>query len=497
MNRRFSLTANLLWMVTLLVAIMVCVFIYWAGKSSQARWNAIQAMIEKEGETLDFRLLLPETIPATENLLAIEPLHGITEVIDGNGNLGKPGAKRKALEEQIRGIEALEAPPSDYLLGETLDWSNWMKSLRKRTGYVFPSNQEVSGQGVLIALDKIAPILKQLADESVTTGRSQFVPSLRERNFQPNTEQNGHYNLSVKLAFGLYLRALAAIEARNSGEATHCIIAIKRISKACKSDPLLMSWMFGSAVEQRAEKALWYGLERRIFGENELVMLEPEFGQDKSADRFLVPLRGELAMSRQFLDQDQIPGVTYSGTLAKWVNKPLRNTWKSEMAVREMRLIRKLKTSNTMAALAEAKLIKDELEAIPIPRLRIDLRSVYQRFPTYHSIIGKVVMSETRNEQARAAIALERYYLQHREYPDSLASLVPEFLPLVMLDPCDGKPIRYAKTPKGRYRLWSVAFDMKDDNGKADFNSAEPSAPNNPRNPNYLGDWAWQYDPVK
>src|SRR5262249_23306001 len=50
--------------------------------------------------------------------------------------------------------------------------------------------------------------------------------------------------------------------------------------------------------------------------------------------------------------------------------------------------------------------------------------------------------------QLRCAIvmvALERYRLAHTRWPDSLAALVPKFLPKVPLDPYDGQPLRYRK----------------------------------------------------
>jgi hypothetical protein len=65
---------------------------------------------------------------------------------------------------------------------------------------------------------------------------------------------------------------------------------------------------------------------------------------------------------------------------------------------------------------------------------------------------------------ARAALAAERYRRSHGDWPQSLADLVPRFLPTVPLDPFDGKPLRYRKTDHGAI-VYSVGEDGCDDGG--------------------------------
>ena len=80
--------------------------------------DSLQAMLEREGETLDFRKLLPKTPPDAENLLAIEPLRGITEAVNHDEAKGEPGANRKVLADMklksvaphSRGVETGRIP---------------------------------------------------------------------------------------------------------------------------------------------------------------------------------------------------------------------------------------------------------------------------------------------------------------------------------------------------------------------------------------------------
>jgi len=64
-----------------------------------------------------------------------------------------------------------------------------------------------------------------------------------------------------------------------------------------------------------------------------------------------------------------------------------------------------------------------------------------------------------------AALAIERYRLAHGQLPESLAALVPEFLPQSLNDPFDGNPLRYTMTEAG-YTLYSIGPDQNDDGGK-------------------------------
>jgi hypothetical protein len=73
---------------------------------------------------------------------------------------------------------------------------------------------------------------------------------------------------------------------------------------------------------------------------------------------------------------------------------------------------------------------------------------------------------ESRRRAALAALAVERYRLEHQgRLPDNLAALVPKFLPQVPGDPFDGQPLRYHTLSKG-YVIYSVGRDRHDDGGK-------------------------------
>ncbi len=114
---------------------------------------------------------------------------------------------------------------------------------------------------------------------------------------------------------------------------------------------------------------------------------------------------------------------------------------------------------------------------------------------TMNIAIRNYTSSQSVNDQALAAIALERFFIHHQRYPATLLELTPEFLPSPPIDSLNGKPLGYRQTKDGRYMLWSFGFDGDDDGGKV---SPRPQGYfNSLHNLGYKGDWTWQYRPIK
>jgi hypothetical protein len=80
---------------------------------------------------------------------------------------------------------------------------------------------------------------------------------------------------------------------------------------------------------------------------------------------------------------------------------------------------------------------------------------------------------------------LELHKLEHKKYPAKLADLEA---PLPH-DPYTGKPYVYKPDPKGRYQLYGVGWNQKDDGGKVVLRG---SGGLNSRE----GDLVWRYSPV-
>ncbi|MCG3149662.1 MAG: hypothetical protein PCFJNLEI_03127 [Verrucomicrobiae bacterium] len=105
------------------------------------------------------------------------------------------------------------------------------------------------------------------------------------------------------------------------------------------------------------------------------------------------------------------------------------------------------------AALKEFNRLENKAYALPaylfISRMII---------PSLSSAGKKSLKSSARLRVTQAAIAAERYRLEHGEWPEQLVAPVPT-------DPFDGQPLRYRRTETGIV-VWSIGEDGRDDGGR-------------------------------
>ena len=104
----------------------------------------------------------------------------------------------------------------------------------------------------------------------------------------------------------------------------------------------------------------------------------------------------------------------------------------------------------------------------------------------------KPVFTQTLVDEARVAIALERYRRKYGQYPPALSYLVPEFLDAVPQDWIDGKPLRY-KLEGGRFVLYSIGWNAKDDGGRPAWRIEMRLSSAVARPELDQGDWVWTY----
>ncbi|MCB1279622.1 hypothetical protein [Prosthecobacter sp.] len=506
----------LLWIFITLVTVMVLLFV-WTNWSGQRRWAATKALLEREGEKLDFHKLLPETPPEEKNLLAIEPLRGISEVVDQDEAKGEPGAKRKALAGLAWESGKTKMPAAlGTSLGRRTAFEDWVRVAREAKLADVAADSPNAGREMLAALDARLPVLKQLADEAVTRPQAMFTPSLNERKLPGMlfSLQVPHYTIAQKLGSNLALRARAAAAVGEAREVANTAVAMLRVGRACKVEPMLLGLLVGVTVDAQALELLWEVLETKLLKEDELHQIQQTLEASDVETALLLAMRGELAVavgSLEYLgdvaagrttagrELDEVLSGHSSGMRRGWVRaipSGLFDHWKSVLADVEMRhVIKPLKTAGLRAAIDDRDSLHEELGVHSNPWAHPDYVMALITVPAVAQVSQTALMSQTKQRQAQAALALERFFFKMGRYPLRLDELVPEFVTSVPKDPCDGKAMRYRVTESGRYVLWSVAVDGKDDDGKV--NITKPEEVRSMKKPEYLGDWAWQYEPVK
>ncbi len=96
--------------------------------------------------------------------------------------------------------------------------------------------------------------------------------------------------------------------------------------------------------------------------------------------------------------------------------------------------------------------------------------------PNYSKFFADELVSISRLRVAQAALAVQRYRLKNGKLPDSLSSLVPEYLDFVPSDPFDGKEMRYKKLDSG-FVIYSIGEDLIDDGGQEEPKDRQQKVP--------------------
>jgi hypothetical protein len=109
--------------------------------------------------------------------------------------------------------------------------------------------------------------------------------------------------------------------------------------------------------------------------------------------------------------------------------------------------------------------------------------------PAVTGATRKLAQSEVGARQAGVALAIERYRREAGRLPATLDELVPKHMAKVPLDPCGGQPFRYRLTEGGKFLLYSVGWNEKDDGGVVVRKNESPGGQLDPTQ----GDWVWTY----
>ena len=100
----------------------------------------------------------------------------------------------------------------------------------------------------------------------------------------------------------------------------------------------------------------------------------------------------------------------------------------------------------------------------------------------------KAALEQSTVSLAVVACALERYRLAQQDYPEALAALVPTYLTRLPVDPVNGQALHYRRDAAGRFTLYSVGSNLKDDEGAT-------AKGKDGRLDTRQGDWVWRSDP--
>ncbi len=508
-SRRSQLLRFGAWGLAVLVALyaLLCVLINWSG--ARALTQSV-ARAHAAGEAMDFASLLSKPEDSAKNFCAIEALDGLTEDGTADGVDPKLIAKYNAIVDMKwksgRGHKTRPSP-GEPSLGRTLDdgdyLSQWSAWFRDSMPVAVPAPRDNEASVLREAFVKAYPVLTSMA-QAVDRRDAVFTPGLGAKGLPVNlfALPVPHYNCAQTLGRNLALHSQASVLLRDGAASCADIRAILHLGNACQREPTLIAFLVGLTLHAIAMQEVWSGLEARIYDKDQLATLQRAFLVVDFERTLLLAMRGELAcahgtlsnltskdlMSMIALDvpEGAIGLIHHGAPSGLWqfnhatlvdfelnsVILPLRNGGLMDLSKREP-------TSDAEVA---------DITAHPI--LRFDGLMTKLVVPAFSNVFRKAVFGDVRRNQTLIAFALEQHYLQHQAYPATLDDLVPQFLAAIPTDLIDSKPMRFRRTTDGRFMLWSIGLDAKDDQGKI---ITKTEGGTGMFASDFKGDWPWRY----
>lgn len=506
-----KLVRRIAWSVAIAITLFVLFHAVENYRGAKA-WESTVEMLESNGETADFDKLLPDPVPDAENFGATPALKGITVVIDGDPAKGQPGELRGQIEsmgKRLRGeAKTGERPPlsgNPLTSGDAIDLDAWAKFFREHTDLPVPDDAAApAAEVVLAALEEFGAISGELT-AAADRRYARFSPGLEQHRGveDPFMISLPHLSSMQSLSMLLALRAHAVLELDDSRQAGRTLLAGLRLSELSGDGGMLIGVLVQIAQMNIMLDPLWSALDGRKLDAGALEVLQRRLVASDPIEAIRNGVRLELAGAARALGtakargrvadyiQMMVVGEQGGGAGISLLARLAPKGWIDQNRASLARMHWEYQLQPLMSG--GPRLAKQKMEEM------LAWEQQGRTWPGPYTFLARLTMPSMakvfqRAAQARAyrdlqicAIALERYYLERQEYPETLNALVPKFLDHVPGDIMADSPLNYQRTDDARYRIYSVGWDGVDGGGVISTDEED-------KVDRLSGDWVWHYD---
>jgi hypothetical protein len=508
----------LAWTAVSIVTLYALIYA-WMNWTGARMLRDAMARLKAEGETTDFRALTNEPIPDADNFCAIPALKDLPLVVDSDSEKGEPAVRRRRLN-------ALKFPSGDKIpakprtgrpsaIGAREDLGAWRDWLLKAGVAKDVAQSDNPARDVLNVLSPNEPLFAELA-AGLDRPYSEWTPAWRTRELPENlfAVTMPHLTASMALNQPLPLRAKAAARLGDAAKAHQSLRIMARLSEANSNDPFLIGLLVAATSSGVMTDALWEVCDAQVGSAADFAVLESLLASTDFKLATLRALRSEMAAGLNtmryvkakrdasvFLVVNELgeqPSGAGAATLARMLPAGFWDGSSAQLIEREFdTLIKPMRDQGWMAAIdsvakRDAETEKERKHIYLHPYSIVASLMV----PAFSSVIQRAAYTQCLVDQATIACALECHRLERGGYPDSLDGLKLANGKALPLDALSGKPMGYRKTENGKYKLWCVGFDGKDDGGKRVLDEKNPEATKF-ADKNYKGDWVWDFPAQK
>ncbi len=360
---------------------------------------------------------------------------------------------------------------------------------------------------VLLALSKFDPAIEQLRKDS----QLQYSRFPVKYDMDDPAEILLPHLLAIKQSSQvLELRAIAELQNGQTDAAADDIKLMLRMVDSVQSEPFIITHLVRMAVMQMAIQCIYEGLSEHKWSDAQLAEMDSGLAKINFPEDYQFSILSESAAHAkimEWLEEKRSRGKVLvdlltsdnqgkSNSSLQWVGRavdlmPKGWFYQGDILLSEVDEIwASVPSSNTRRVISPGSVLQAS-NAMVLADNQASAFNFLGRILTsdLSTYAKRTAFAQESAELAQTAIALERYYLAHGEYPASLDALAPKFMEQIPSDIINGEPLRYHPTPNGRFILYSVGWNEQDDGG-----TTVPSKGLIGTGVDVdKGDWVWQY----
>lgn len=475
----------LLFCVAALITLAVLLYVEENWRAERA-WRQMKQEIAERGESLDWRDLVKPDVPDDQNFAMtplLRPFQNYTIDVNAMNNnqivWDSPAAVVRAkasllprtwLRMQQKMGKKME---TGKRIGERndgrVDLEGWRQVFAESDEFAVPENAGTPAEDVLFALKKYESEMAELTQAS-RRPYSQFAT-----HYDESLGALLPYLAALKSwAHPFKLRAAARLAAGDINDAFEDVQTLASLASTLENEPLLITQLVRIALDAIAINAFWQGWADHRWSDEQLQWFQNYFSTLEI--RAVVPkmYSGERAFAIASIDRWLIQSTdstrsaneTESPFSGEYFNPPRFIARRNQVAICR---VYNLLIDDAREALDHKKPLhqsdKDYAQLAGMEGYSPYTALAKMLVPAVESVTPKFDREQVTIDLAAAACALERYRLDHGEYPDTLEALTPDYISNVPMDLMDGQPLRYHKRDDGWFDLYSVGPNQKDDGG--------------------------------
>jgi hypothetical protein len=432
-------------------------------------WQNYKHEMEAKGERFDAARLIPPTVPDSLNLAMIPFFTNI------NGEDIGP------MTGQTNQFKWPEHPvhPLTWRYGWAEDLIGWARAFHGPS-----ADSRQAALTVVNYLNEREPVLTELAS-SASWLDCRF--NIRYKDWEhPHVENAMIQQLSriKQLIRVLSLRAQAQMVSGRTDKAIDDINVMFQIDAGLKDEPLLISQLVRMAAMSVILQPVGEGLAEQRWSDAQLRILQERLQKTDLIASTVQSSYGERDICvNQTFDRGGYFDSYFPHGWARLEQLNLNRAFhdmvfpRIDLAAREINPRINQAIDASLKNFSSSNVVDAELHHSMLARMSM---------PGYSHVPQKVAFAQSEVDMAMLACALERYRLAEGHYPEELNALAPRFVAVLPHDIINGEPLKYRRTGDGRFILYSVGWNEKDDGGIV--------AMNKDKHQDVLrGDWVWQY----